>query len=47
MHTKSWNSVLPSLLDHYDILLYDYIGRGQSTSVDEPASSRIWVTIFS
>jgi len=36
MHTKSWNSVLPSLLDDYDILLYDYIGQGQSTSVDEP-----------
>jgi 3-oxoadipate enol-lactonase len=36
MHTGSWNSVLPSLLDEYDILLYDYIGQGQSTSVDEP-----------
>lgn len=36
MHTGSWNAVLPSLLDEYDILLYDYIGQGQSTSDDEP-----------
>lgn len=36
MHTGSWNAVLPSLLDEYDVLLYDYIGQGQSTSADEP-----------
>ena len=36
MHTGSWNSILPNLLDEYDILLYDYIGQGRSTSVDEP-----------
>jgi 3-oxoadipate enol-lactonase len=36
MHTGSWSSVLPSLLDEYDVLLYDYIGQGRSTSVDEP-----------
>jgi pimeloyl-ACP methyl ester carboxylesterase len=27
MHTGSWSSVLPSLLDEYDILLYDYVGQ--------------------
>lgn len=36
MHTGSWTSVLPSLLDEYDVLLYDYIGQGRSTSDDEP-----------
>lgn len=36
MHTGSWNAVLPSLLDEYDVLLYDYIGQGRSTSSDEP-----------
>lgn len=36
MHTGSWNSTLPSLLDEYDVLLYDYVGQGRSTSVDEP-----------
>ena len=36
MHTGSWNAVLPSLLDEYDVLLYDYIGQGRSTSNDEP-----------
>lgn len=36
MHTGSWNPVLPSLLDEYDILLYDYVGQGRSSSGDEP-----------
>jgi len=36
MHTGSWSSVLPSLLDEYDVLLYDYVGQGRSTSADEP-----------
>jgi 3-oxoadipate enol-lactonase len=36
MHTGSWNSILPDLLDEYDVLLYDYIGQGRSTSVDRP-----------
>ena len=35
MHTGSWNSVLPDLLDAYDILLFDYLGQGRSTSTDE------------
>ena len=35
MHTGSWNSVLPDLLDQYDVLLYDYVGQGRSTSLDE------------
>jgi len=34
MHTGSWNSVLPSLLHEYDILLFDYVGQGRSTPVD-------------
>jgi len=38
MHTGSWNSVLPGVLDEYDVLLYDYAGQGRSTSVDEPVS---------
>jgi 3-oxoadipate enol-lactonase len=35
MHTGSWNSALPNLLDEYDILLHDYIGQGQSTSDED------------
>ena len=36
MHTGSWNSVLPGVLAEYDVLLYDYLGQGRSTVVDEP-----------
>jgi pimeloyl-ACP methyl ester carboxylesterase len=36
MHTGSWNSILPGLLDEYDVLLYDYVGQGLSTSEDTP-----------
>lgn len=38
MHTGSWNAILPSVLDEYDVVLYDYVGQGRSTSDDEPVS---------
>ena len=35
MYTKSWYSVLPRFLDEYDVVLYDYLGQGNSSSKDE------------
>lgn len=35
MHTKAWYPFLPDLAG-YDVLLYDYIGQGASSSPDEP-----------
>lgn len=36
MSTESWQPFLPFLMDEYDVLLYDYLGQGQSSCVDEP-----------
>lgn len=38
MHTRAWFGVLPRLLDRYDVVLYDYLGQGRSSSPDEPYS---------
>jgi pimeloyl-ACP methyl ester carboxylesterase len=38
MHTRAWFGVLPRLLDRYDVVLYDYLGQGLSSSPDEPYS---------
>ena len=38
MHTRSWYGFLPLLLDEYDVLLYDYLGQGQSSQDDVPYS---------
>lgn len=38
MHTRAWFGVLPRLLDAHDVVLYDYLGQGQSSSPDEPYS---------
>jgi pimeloyl-ACP methyl ester carboxylesterase len=38
MHTRAWYGVLPRLLDRYDVVLYDYLGQGQSSAPDEPYS---------
>ncbi len=35
MHTKAWYPFLPEL-EGYDVLLYDYLGQGASSSPDEP-----------
>jgi pimeloyl-ACP methyl ester carboxylesterase len=35
MHTKAWYPFLDDL-DGYDVLLYDYLGQGVSSSPDEP-----------
>ena len=35
MHTGSWNGMLPHLVDDHDVVLYDYLGQGRSTSRDE------------
>jgi len=37
MHTKAWYSFLEDL-DGYDVLLYDYLGQGASSSPDEPVT---------
>lgn len=36
MHTRAWYGFLPRLTDRYDVLLYDYLGQGQSSCPDEP-----------
>jgi 3-oxoadipate enol-lactonase len=36
MHTKAWYGFLPRLTDRYDVILYDYLGQGESTTDDVP-----------
>lgn len=36
MHTKAWYPFLDRLLPDYDVLLFDYPGQGDSTSLDLP-----------
>jgi 3-oxoadipate enol-lactonase len=36
MHTKAWYGFLPRLLDRYDVILYDYLGQGESSTEDVP-----------
>ena len=36
MHTKAWYGFLPRLLDDYDVILYDYLGQGESSKDDVP-----------
>jgi YD repeat-containing protein len=38
MSTRAWYGFLPLLLDEYDVLLYDYLGQGESSKPDEPYS---------
>ncbi len=38
MHTKAWASFLPQLHPEFDVLLYDYLGQGESSASDEPIS---------
>ena len=38
MSTKAWYGFLPMLLDEYDVLLYDYLGQGESSKPDAPYS---------
>ncbi len=38
MHTKAWYGFLPRLVDRYDVLLYDYLGQGESSTHDVPYS---------
>ncbi len=38
MHTKAWYSFLPLLRPEFDVLLYDYLGQGESSAPDEPYS---------
>ncbi len=37
MHTKAWTPFLDDLAGH-DVLLYDYLGQGASSSPDEPVT---------
>ncbi|MDH3254176.1 MAG: alpha/beta hydrolase [Acidobacteriota bacterium] len=36
MHTKAWYWFVPALTDDYDVVLYDYLGQGQSSCPDRP-----------
>ena len=36
MHTQAWWGFLPRLLGRHDVLLYDYLGQGESSAPDEP-----------
>jgi len=36
MHTKAWYSFLPQLIDDYDVILYDFLGQGESSKEDVP-----------
>ena len=36
MHTKAWYGFLSEFLPEYDVLLYDYLGQGDSSCPDEP-----------
>lgn len=38
MHTQAWYGLLGELRPTYDVLLYDYLGQGQSSCPDEPYS---------
>lgn len=38
MHTPAWYWCLPELTDEFDVILYDYLGQGQSSCPDEPYS---------
>ena len=38
MHTRAWHPFLADLRPGHDVLLYDYLGQGQSSSPDEPYS---------
>lgn len=36
MHTKAWYGFLPQLCDAYDVILYDFLGQGESSKEDVP-----------
>jgi pimeloyl-ACP methyl ester carboxylesterase len=36
MHTKAWYGFLPMLTDSYDVILYDFLGQGESSKEDIP-----------
>lgn len=36
MHTRAWYGLLPLLVSDYDVILYDYLGQGESSIPDEP-----------
>lgn len=38
MHTRAWYGVMPLLADEFDVLLYDFLGQGNSSQPDEPYS---------
>ena len=38
MHTKAWYSFLPLLTDEYDVILYDFLGQGDSSKENIPYS---------
>jgi 3-oxoadipate enol-lactonase len=36
MHCKAWYGFLPLVLPQHDVILYDYLGQGESSAPDEP-----------
>ena len=52
MHTKAWYGFVPELTDRWDVVLYDYLGQGESSSPDEAVTTESlksgveWTTRF-
>lgn len=38
MHTRAWYGLLPLVHPEFDVILYDYLGQGESDKPDEPYS---------
>lgn len=38
MHTKAWYGFVPMLHPEFDVVLYDYLGQGDSATPDEPVA---------
>jgi len=38
MHTRAWYGILDDVRPEFDVLLYDYLGQGRSSTPDEPYS---------
>jgi pimeloyl-ACP methyl ester carboxylesterase len=34
MHTRAWYGVLPLMTEEYDVVLYDFLGQGNSSQLD-------------
>jgi 3-oxoadipate enol-lactonase len=46
MHTRSWYPYLQRLLPHFDVVLHDFLGQGQSSKDDVPYSMELFCNSF-